>query len=404
MADDKLAAIMEQLEKGITETMDGEKYKAFLKVQSMFHSYSFNNAMLIYMQRPDATRVAGYKTWINKFERNVQRGEKGITILAPCPFKYEKDVKVKNKLTGKEEIKKENVEGLRFRTVTVFDVKQTQGKPLPEICQELTGSSQNSEKIVNAIKQFSKVPIVEKDITSGAKGYYSMMENLIAVKAGMSPDQTAKTLIHEYAHSQLHNTPAAAALDRATKEVQAESVAFIVSDNFGVDTSEYSFEYLASWSGGKELKELKQSFDLIQKTANKFIDDIDAVLNKDLALQTNHVHNPSANSIDVLEKIKGLYKDEFPAIKYISERAAALIDNFNQSKGSTATIKDIKAAYKASGKTVDIGKDIDDIQEFKNLKEIVDDIKQAQLQYKQVIAQENKKQTVKNMALDEASL
>lgn len=399
MAEDRINAIMDQLEKGITDTMYSEKYKAFLKVQSMFHSYSFNNAMLIYMQRPDATKVAGYNTWINKFERNVQRGEKGITILAPCPYKYETDKKVKNKITGKDEIEKVNVEGLRFKAVTVFDVKQTQGKPLPEICHELTGSSQNSENIIKAIKQFSKVPIVDKVITNGAKGYYSRLEGLIAINAGMSPDQTAKTLIHEYAHSQLHNTEASAALKGATKEVQAESVAFIVSNHYGIDTSEYSFEYLASWSSGKELKELKQSFDLIQKTANKFIEEIDTVLGRDLAIQNKQEQASAVAKVNVPDKIKGQYAGEFPAIKHVSDRVAALINNFNQSKGSAASIKDIKDAYKSSGKRVEIGNDVADLHEFKTLKEIVDGIKHAQLQYKQELAQLNK-QPVRDLALE----
>lgn len=292
---DKTKELLDNLENGIKDAMNSERYKAFLKIQSQFHSYSFNNQMLIYLQKPDATNVAGYKAW-NKFERHVMKGEKGISILAPSPYKYKKEIDkldpktnkpIKDHLTG--EIKKETVEMQRmsFRKTTVFDIKQTEGKELPSICNELEGNSINAESIIKAIKKTSEVPIVEKIIESGAKGYYSRMENLIALNKGMSLDQTAKTLIHEYAHSQLHNTDAAISIDRATKEVQAESVAYVVANRFGVDTSEYSFDYLASWSSGKELKELKESFNLIQKTADKIINKIEGVLTKELELQNS---------------------------------------------------------------------------------------------------------------------
>lgn len=268
MADDKVNELIEQLEKGIKDAMESEKFKAFLRVQSQFHNYSFNNAMLIYLQRPDATNVAGFQTWKNKFERNVMRGENGISILAPCPYKYEKSVEVKNTSTGEKENQVKNVEGLRFRKVTVFDIKQTDGKPLPEICNELQGDSINAANIIKAIKKISEIPIIEKAINSGAKGYYSRLENIIAIKENIALDQSAKTHVHEYCHSKIHNTEACKLFDRATKEVQAESVAYVVCNRFVLDTSQYSFDYLANWSSGKELKELRQSFDIIQKTAN----------------------------------------------------------------------------------------------------------------------------------------
>lgn len=293
MAEDKNKELLEKLEKGIVDTMNGEKYKAFLTLQSQFHTYSFNNAMLIYLQRPDATMVAGYESW-KKLERQVMRGEKGISILAPSPYKTEKQIdKIDPKTnkpiidpaTGKPEQVTINEQRLSFRKVTVFDVKQTDGKELPSICNELQGNSINSEKLIKAIKEISDYPVIEKNIESGTKGYFSRGEGIIAVKEGMSLDQTVKTLIHELAHSKLHNTDAAALLDRATKEVQAESVAFIVSDRFGVDTSQYSFEYLASWSSDKNLKELKGSFSLIQKTSNDIIQKVEDVLSKELQLE-----------------------------------------------------------------------------------------------------------------------
>jgi antirestriction protein ArdC len=295
--EDKTKELLEKLENGIKETLNSERYRTFLKFQSQFHSYSFNNQMLIYLQRPDATQVAGFKAW-EKFERHVMKGEKGISILAPNPYKYQKEVDkidpktkepIKDPVTGEVQKEKVEMQGKSFRKVTVFDVKQTDGKELPSICNELQGNSVNAESIIRAIKKVSEVPIVEKVIESGAKGYYSRLEDLIAINKGMSLDQTAKTLIHEYAHSQLHNKEAAALMDRATKEVQAESVAYIVSNRFGVDTSEYSFDYLANWSSGKELKELKQSFDLIQKTADNIINKIEGVLSKELELQNSPV-------------------------------------------------------------------------------------------------------------------
>ncbi|HRC81764.1 MAG TPA: ArdC-like ssDNA-binding domain-containing protein [Sedimentibacter sp.] len=382
---DDVKEIMEKLEHGIKETMESEKWKNFLRVQSLFHKYSFNNAMLIYMQRPDATLVAGYQTWKNKFQRNVIRGEKGISILAPCPYKYEIEVEVKNKETGEKEMQKKTVEGIRFKKVTVFDVKQTEGKPLPEICNELQGNSVNSLKIINAIKNISDVPVVEKDIDLG-KGYYNRAENIIVIKKDMSLDQTAKTLIHEYAHSQLHNTDETAILDKPTKEVQAESVAYIVANKFGIDTSEYSFEYLANWSSGKDLKELKESFNLIQKTASDIIEKIEKEIEKEMALQTNK--EIKVSDMTVLEKVQEQYKDEYPAIKHISEKTAKTIDELNNSRGSSLSISEIKEMYNDAGKKIEGNYNKADMDNFKMLKDVVDDLKQAQLKEKQEAAQQ----------------
>lgn len=515
MSQDKTLEIMEKLEKGIRDTMESEKWKNFLRVQSQFHQYSFNNAMLIYLQRPDATRVAGFNTWKNKFERNVIRGEKGIGILAPCPFKYEKDVEVVKKETGEVDIQKKTVEGIRFKKVTVFDIKQTEGKPLPEICQELQGNSVNSVHVIKAIKDISDVPVVEKSIESGAKGYYSPSENIIAIKEGMAMDQVAKTLTHEYVHSILHNTESSVLLDRATKEIQAESIAYIVSNRFGIDTSEYSFEYLANWSSGKDLKELKQSFDLIQKTANKIIEKIENAMIRNITLQESPVkvellwseskklldeveklhgpisfpkynwqpdkgvmidfqdanriisklqkeaielktvggvydignplipggplyektkfrlHTPDGvtefrfdigdgaykdlseciqkecgielnkyyeSTMSILDKVHEQYLKEYPAIKYISEKTARVIDNLNSHNEAPLAIDEIKDMYKAAGKKIEGSYDKSDMEDFKVLKEVVDDLKQAQLKEKQEIAQQRAQ--VKSINID----
>ncbi len=392
--DNKTKEIMEKLENGIKETMDSEKYKEFLKVQSQFHNYSFNNAMLIFLQRPDATRVAGYKTW-QKLGRYVKKGEKGIGILAPCPYKYDKWVDkidpktnepIKDPKTGEVIKEKKTIEGIYFKKVSVFDIKQTDGKELPTLCNELQGNSINAEKIVNAIKSISETPIVFKNIESGAKGYYSRLENIIAIKEGMSLNQTAKTLIHEYAHSKLHSAESSKLLDRATKEVQAESVAFIVSNRFGVDTSQYSFEYLASWSSGRDLKELKQSFDLIQKTSNDIISKIEKVLEKELQLQ-NKEHVMTSN-INIKDKIVNQYINEFPAIKHISEKTASMINSLNEKSGNNLSIKDIKNIYKEKGKKLEQNYNKDDMQEFKELSEIIDALKKAQLTERKTQAHE----------------
>ena len=286
--EDKTKELVEKLEKGIIETLDSDHYLQFLKFQSKFHTYSFNNQLLIYLQKPNATNVAGFKAW-EKFERHVTKGEKGISILAPNPYKYKAKVEKTDSKTGDKIEEVVEKQRLSFKKTTVFDVSQTEGKELPEICKELQGNSINSESVINAIKKISQVHIIEKNIESGAKGYYSRSEDMIAIQKGMSLDQTAKTLIHEYAHSKLHNTKEAALLDRATKEVQAESVAYIVSNRFGIDTSQYSFDYLASWSSGRELNELKESLNLIQKTSNEIINKVENVLNKEIELKNEPV-------------------------------------------------------------------------------------------------------------------
>lgn len=283
---------MSQLEKGIKETFTSERYINFLKVQSQFYTYSFNNAMLISMQNPDATRVAGYKTW-QKLERYVKRGEHGISILAPSPYKYEKSVnkidpKTKQPMndpaTGELIKEKATQEGLRFVKVSVFDVSQTEGKELPSLCNELKGNSLEASNIIRAVKRISEVPIIEDVIkgSNGPKGYFDREKNLIAVRLGMSNDQTAKTLVHEYAHATVHQQPL---FDRATREVQAESIAYIVSNRFGLDTSAYTFEYVAAWSSGRELPELRSSMDLIQKISNDIINKMESVMTKDISLE-----------------------------------------------------------------------------------------------------------------------
>jgi hypothetical protein len=290
---EKTQELIETLEQGIKDTLNSERYKAFLKMQSQFHRYSASNAMLIFLQKPDATYVAGYNTWKDKFERNVLKGETGIGILAPSPYKHtiysdaidDKGNPIIDGETGQVKKVKDTIERLGFKKVSVFDIKQTEGKELPSICKDLQGNSANADLLVKAIQHVSDVPIHFMDIKNGSKGYYSRAENIIAIKNAMSLDQTAKTTVHEYAHSKIHNSPACALLDKSTKEVQAESVAFVVSNYFGVDTSSYSFDYVANWSSNKELPELKKSFEIIQKTADKIIESVEAAMEKMIELQ-----------------------------------------------------------------------------------------------------------------------
>lgn len=298
--------IMDKLLAGIKDTMNGENFKEFLKCQSQFHNYSFNNAILIYTQNPTATRVAGFETW-KKLGRYVNKGEKGIQILRPEIYKFNKDVQVVDPIskktvvdpaTNKPQTVSQEYKGIKFVPAYVFDVSQTNGKELPTICKLLQGDNINSDMIIRAIRQSSNVPINFQKIEGEAKGYYMRGDNEhIVVREGMSLDQSAKTLIHEYGHSKLHRDEPHSSLERQFKEFEAESVAFIVSDNFGVDTSEYSFDYLASWTNGLDLDQLKPHFKRIQETADAIINDVETVLNKELAMN----YSPARIVIEVSE-------------------------------------------------------------------------------------------------------
>jgi hypothetical protein len=285
--------LLKKLEDGVKNVMNSESFKEYLKFQSTFHNYSFNNTLLILLQKPDASMVAGYKSW-EKLGRHVMRGEKGIRILAPSPYKVPMEVPVIDPKTDKPKLdakgnmvtEKREVQKLSFKPIPVFDVSQTDGKEIPSICKTLEGNSQEAARIIKAVKEICEIPIYEEPITSGAKGYFDRTRNIIAVNEGMSLEQTAKTLIHEYAHYKLHST-VDPTIDRATKEVQAESTAFVVSNHFGVDTGDYSFEYIASWSSGKELAELKFSLDTIQKASSQIIDKMHNSIEKQLELENS---------------------------------------------------------------------------------------------------------------------
>ena len=293
---ERLQQITAGIEQGIKELFESEKYMRYLSVMSRFHRYSVNNTMLIYMQKPDATLVAGYNKWKNQFERHVKRGEHGITIIAPTPFKKKIEEQKLDPDTkapildaeGKVVMEEREVEIPMFRPVKVFDVSQTDGKPLPELASTLSGSVQNYEAFMEALRRSAPVPLSVEPMAANMDGYFSPDQQRIAIREGMSEVQTVSAAVHEIAHSKLHNyakaqEEAARAgdkeppkkKDRNTEEVEAESISYAVCQYYGIQTGENSFGYIANWSQGKELPELRASLETINKAAGELIADID---------------------------------------------------------------------------------------------------------------------------------
>ena len=288
---DQLKEITERLEQGVKDIFTSEMYTKYLLTMSKFHNYSFNNTLLIAMQRPDATLVAGYNAWKNKFNHYVKKGEKGIQIIAPAPVKEREEREKIDKDTGLTVLNEngepeiEVVERVipRFRVTTVFDYAQTDGEPLPTLeVNELTARVKDYTLLKEAIEQVSPVPIRFGEIEGSAKGYYSHMDKEICVRADMGESQTIKTMIHEVAHAMLHDSDQmkqrGEKKDQLTKETEAESIAFTVCSALGIDTSDYSFPYVASWASGKELKELKDSMDTIRLTAADFLEKLETAV------------------------------------------------------------------------------------------------------------------------------
>lgn len=286
----KIQEITDELEKGIKGLFESQKYSDYLKVMSKFYQYSFNNSILISMQKPDATMVAGYTSWKSNFHRNVVKGERGIHILAPSPYKIKKDIAKVDPDTNQPIIGsdgqplKERIQVSipAYKITTVFDVSQTEGKPLPEIATALSGDVKDFDKFYSAIRQTSPVPMEVKNIDGSANGYYNLNDKTIVIKEGMSQSQTLKTAIHELSHAKLHDTDTGIEKDnlpdRGTKEVEAESIAYTVCSHYGLDTSDYSFGYIAGWSSDKEMEELKKSMNTIRSTAADIINGIDKEL------------------------------------------------------------------------------------------------------------------------------
>ena len=286
VSDERLVELTDRLENGIRDLYASGRYAEYLVAMSKFHRYSFGNALLILLQCPTASTVAGYNTWKKIFGRQVKQGEKGIQILAPCQFtylvEYQKiDLVTGQPLCGKDgkllvERRRENA--TRFKVATVFDVSQTEGRELPNIgVSELTGEVSDFSGIYDRLAALSPLPVEQDHVPGTAKGYTSFMENRIVIKPGMSQVQTIKTLVHEIAHAKLHNPDFLSEEQkkaRREKEVEAESVAYVVCQHFGIDTSDYSFGYVAGWSKGRELAELKASLDVIHSTAGEIINTI----------------------------------------------------------------------------------------------------------------------------------
>lgn len=359
-AQDQMKDLTDRLEQGIKDVYESDRYKNYLSVMSKFYSYSFRNSILIMLQKPDASHVAGFNAWKDKFNRYVNKGEKGIQILAPAPYRVKVPMQKLDPITQKPVIDSsgkpitEEVEVTKpaFRPVYVFDASQTSGEPLPELTKELTGSVSQYNIFFESLKSVSPFPIEMEDIQGGAKGYCDPVNNKIAIKNGMSEVQTIKTAIHEITHADLHAPEVSLSMqdrtDRRTKEVEAESVAFIVCDHYGIDTSDYSFAYVASWSSDKELNELKNSLDTIQKQAAELIDRIDtrfkdlqreqpilpmpdhAITVKDME-QYGYAFNESNKMLPLgKEKAIELFKNDDPIYILYSDNTEAIPDTLEQ--------------------------------------------------------------------------
>lgn len=306
-------SIMQSLESGVEELFTSNRYQEFLKTMAKFHNYSFNNTMLIAMQRPDATLVTSYKNW-QSMGRQVMKGEKGITIIAPAPYKKmkEKEVLDENQrpimgTDGKPKTEQVEVTVPHFKAVTVFDIAQTSGEPIQTLAPELlTAAVQDFDSFMQAIQKISPVPIRFDEIDGNANGYYHNADKEIVIKKGLSESQTLKTAIHETVHAKLHDREIMESLgvekDRLTKEVEAESVAYCVCSSFGLDTSDYSFPYIAGWSSSREMKEMKASMDVIRKTAGEMIDQLTEELEIILEeKQKTELHDKYGILVDALE-------------------------------------------------------------------------------------------------------
>ena len=357
----KVKEITDKLEAGLKELFESEKYKSYLSTMSKFHNYSFNNTLLIAMQKPEATLVAGYQAWQKNFERHVNKGEKAIRILAPAPYKIKEERDKLDPVTGEMMFdengmpQKEETEVTipAFRAVSVFDVSQTDGKPIQELeVNELLSTVEGYEDFVQALMNISPVPIAFEDIPGDSKGYFSTAEKRIAVQENMSESQTLKTMVHEVAHSMLHDKEVNQSMDipvkdRNTKEVEAESVAFTVCQHFGIDTSDYSFGYIAGWSSGRNMKELKSSLDTIRKTASELITGIEGAmqelqLNREMEQEHGKesillVHNEDFSEYNLVS-VRGMDSAELiSALSTMNEEDKSNISSYLESKGAWTT-------------------------------------------------------------------
>ena len=361
---EKLKEITDRLEQGITELFDSERYKEYLRVMSKFHNYSFNNTLLIAMQKPDASLIAGFNSWKNQFQRNVKKGEKGIKIIAPSPFKIKQETEKIDPQTqkpvigrdGKPVTEEKEITIPAYKVVSVFDVSQTEGKELPDIAVDaLTGDVEQYSDFFAALEKTSPVPIGFEKIEGGAHGYYHLEDKRIALDEGMSELQTLKTAIHEIAHAKLHDIDLNAPkdeqqprVDRRTREVEAESVAYTVCQHYGLDTSDYSFGYVAGWSSGRELAELKSSLETIRSAAADIINSIDghiAELQKqhgaekaapDLAAVQEEQSEKAATPLTDLQKKAAAIAEKYEALS-TQEKIGVIAQAFGDTAGRIET-------------------------------------------------------------------
>lgn len=350
---DRMREIVDSIENGIKELFESDKYRKYLATMSRFHRYSVNNTMLIYMQRPDATHVAGFNKWRDQFGRNVLKGEKGIRIIAPTPYKKKvEEIKTDPETNapvldadGKAIIEEKEIRIPMFKVVSVFDVSQTYGKPLPQLAADLSGNVQQYEVFMEALRRASPVPMEIKPVARDTDGFFSIKAQSITIRAGMSEVQTVCAAVHEIAHAKLHDYEHMTELaddgetilvpgekSRNTEEVEAESISYAVCQYYGIETGENSFGYIATWSKGKELKELRASLETINKTASELITDIDRhfaeickergiSVEKSEQAESQLKENSNMSAADLAKSISELYLDA-NGLAFLSEFAS----------------------------------------------------------------------------------
>ena len=334
---EQLKEITDRLEAGVKEYMTNDvQFRKVLEAMSKFHHYSANNVLLIAMQMPEATRVASYTTWKTKFNRQVMRGQKGLSIIAPAPVKERREREVIDSRTGSPVLgtdgkpKTEEVEVTipRFKVEKVFDLSQTTGDPLPELdVAELTGDAEHYQMFMDALTAISPVPIRFADIDTGAKGYYHTVDKEIVIQKGMSESQTLKTLVHEVSHARLHDRDAmkaeGVAKSAQQKELEAESIAYTVMFHYHMDTSGYSIPYLASWSGSQDTKQLKACMDTIRRTAGEIIEEMDSFMAermKELAAEKSAEQDTDLYTIYQIREGSPAGVFEFMGMDYIRQK------------------------------------------------------------------------------------
>lgn len=391
----KVKEITDRLEEGLKELFEGEKYKSYLNTMSKFHNYSANNIQLIEMQCPDATYVAGYKAWQRNFERHVNKGERGIRILAPAPYKIKEEQEKIDPVTNEPVLDRDGMPVMEeveikipaFRVVTVFDYSQTDGKELPGLgVNELYGNVERYQDFMEALERVSPVPIHYEEMEGDRKGYFIDLSRPIAIKEGMSEAQTAKTGVHEVAHAKLHareaeqDTEKAVYKDGETKEVEAESIAYTVCQHFGIDTSDYSFGYIAGWSSGKEMPELKSSLDTIRRTSSELIKGIEAQLlemEKERAAEQSQeniillVSNTDRSEYDLLN-VKGMERTEiFNLLSTMKDDDRQSVEAYLERAGAWVTLLANERSEEIEEYHLDYAYDTDthEITDFKALKE-----------------------------------